>query len=258
MNGTPSPQPSPSRERGNSNWSDLATRAASGIVMAVVAFVLVWIGGWPFNIMCILLGLLIFWEWYRITQKNGTDIPWLIAGLIYAIAPVAALIYLRNGDHGFTAIPSNDPRLAIVLAMIVVVVATDVGAYFSGRTIGGPKLAPRISPKKTWAGFFGGIIAAMIFLAAAEYYLPFISTKFMLADPSDGAVSVFLLNAGLFALPVSVVSQIGDLFESWLKRKFDVKDSSQLIPGHGGVMDRLDGLIFAASFVALYVCFVSA
>jgi phosphatidate cytidylyltransferase len=143
------------------------------------------------------------------------------------------------------------------LSVIAVVIATDVGAYFAGRMFGGPKLAPRISPKKTWAGFFGGILAAIVIIAFLQFALPKLSSRFVHTESGFEGV-FYALNAGLFSAPLSVISQAGDLFESWLKRKFNVKDSSRLIPGHGGVMDRLDGLIFAASCVALYVHFISS
>lgn len=234
-------------------WSDLAVRAASGVVMAVAGFALIWIGGWPFKIMCLVLGGVIFWEWRQITGKNNRQWAWFLPGIVYAVLPTWALIYLRTGDHSFTPIPATAAGLAVVIAVVATVIATDVGAYFSGRMIGGPKLAPRISPKKTWAGFAGGIVGAMLVIAILQYLLPALSSRFVV-DPESGiSVKDVVLNAILFSLPLSIVSQLGDLFESWLKRKFNVKDSSNLIPGHGGFMDRLDGLIFAASFLALFV-----
>ncbi len=241
-----------------SRWSDLAVRSASGLIMAATAFAFIRIGGWPFTIMCLILGGLIFWEWQKITRQTPASISWLIAGILYAILPVAALIYLRNGTHGFTVIPSNAPQFAIVLAVVAAVIATDVGAYFAGRILGGPKLAPRISPKKTWAGFFGGILSAILVIAALQYFLPQVSHEFPPEPNATDAASDFAWNAVLFSAPVSVVSQVGDLFESWLKRRFDVKDSSHIIPGHGGVMDRLDGLIAASVFVAGIIYFWSA
>ncbi len=236
-----------------SRWSDLAVRATSGVVMAVVAFALVWFGGWPFKLICLLLGGIIFWEWWQITSQNRLRWAWVVPGIAYSVLPTWALVYLRTGEHGFTAIPTHDPQLAIVLALIAAVIATDIGAYFSGRMIGGPKLAPRISPKKTWAGFVGGVISAILIVALLQFLLPALSARFIKETDASTNMASFALNAGLFSLPVSIVSQLGDLFESWLKRKFNVKDSSNLIPGHGGVMDRLDGLIFAATFLALFI-----
>ncbi len=241
-----------------SRWSDLAVRSASGLIMAAAAFAFIRIGSWPFNIMCLILGGLIFWEWQKITRQTPANIAWLIAGILYAILPVAALIYLRNGSHGFTVIPSAAPKFSIVLAVVAAVIATDVGAYFAGRILGGPKLAPRISPKKTWAGFFGGIVSAILVIAALQYFLPHVSAEFPAEPDAPARAANVALNAALFSAPVSVVSQVGDLFESWLKRRFDVKDSSHIIPGHGGVMDRLDGLIAASVFVAGIIYFWTA
>jgi phosphatidate cytidylyltransferase len=238
------------------NWSDLAVRTASGVVMAVVAFSLIWVGGWPFNIACIIIGGLIFWEWLTVTKQAMNRLLWLLGGFVYATSPTLALIYLRNGKHGFTVIPSESPKLAIVMTIMIIVIATDIGAYFSGRLIGGPKLAPTISPKKTWAGFFGGILSALVFSSI-------IAIIYLIAEYEKGTgLSVFLqdspkyvglISALILVVIISIISQMGDLFESWLKRKFGVKDSSNIIPGHGGVMDRLDGVIFAASSIGLLV-----
>ena len=146
----------------------------------------------------------------------------------------------RLASRGVTLI-----EILIVLAIVVAVIATDIGAYFAGRGIGGPKIAPRISPSKTWAGLAGGIVLAALMLAAlAELTAP-------------GAVALRALatfaSAGALA---AVVAQTGDFFESWMKRKAGVKDSSNLIPGHGGVFDRVDGLLsvsFAAGVLYLVV-----
>jgi phosphatidate cytidylyltransferase len=116
------------------------------------------------------------------------------------------------------------------------VAATDIGAYFAGRAIGGPKIAPKISPSKTWAGLGGGVLAASLVLAL--YYVPSIDAS----DPNQ-TVGGALFASFLLGLTLAVVAQAGDFFESWLKRKAGVKDSSNLIPGHGGVFDRIDGLI---------------
>jgi len=147
---------------------------------------------------------------------------WLPAGVVYAAVLAVSLVMIRVAPElGFEA-------LIFVLA---VVWATDSGAFFAGRTIGGPKLAPRISPKKTWAGALGGLLAAL-FAGVAACWLVNVS------------ISLELIAV---ALSLSIVSQVGDLFESWVKRRFDAKDSGSIIPGHGGVMDRVDGLTFAAA-----------
>lgn len=150
---------------------------------------------------------------------------WLAAGAFYIGVPAVALVWMRYEVDG----------LAVVLWLLIVVWASDVGAYFVGRLLGGPKLAPRISPKKTWAGAFGGLVASVIAGGLAANLL----------DTSHGSWV-----PAISAL-ISVVTQIGDLFESWIKRRFGVKDTSGLIPGHGGLMDRVDGLLFAAATAAL-------
>lgn len=141
-------------------------------------------------------------------------------GVLYIGLPAVSLLWLRNSlEHGAT----------IVLWLFFVVWATDTFAYFAGRAIGGPRLAPRLSPKKTWAGLGGGMLGAAV-----------VGGLFALAR--EGAV----LWASALAAALAVVAQMGDLFESWLKRRADVKDSGDLIPGHGGLLDRVDGLLFAA------------
>jgi phosphatidate cytidylyltransferase len=151
---------------------------------------------------------------------------WPAFGLIYSGFPSIALTLLR-GDTG--------DGFAAILFLFAVVWATDIFAYFNGRALGGPKLAPRFSPNKTWSGAIGGAAAGVAAgVACAAFITP------------AGGVPIPLV-----ALLLSVIAQVGDLGESWVKRKFHVKDSSQLIPGHGGVMDRVDGLVAAAAL--LYV-----
>jgi phosphatidate cytidylyltransferase len=142
-------------------------------------------------------------------------------GLLYVVLPAVGLLYLRD-QHG----------LALTLWALAVVWATDIGAYFAGRAIGGPKLVPRLSPNKTWAGLIGGMVTAAAVGAA-------------IAIGADLSMRLLWLG-GVMA----VFAQAGDLFESWLKRRAGVKDSGAILPGHGGVLDRLDGLVPVASLVA--------
>jgi phosphatidate cytidylyltransferase len=150
------------------------------------------------------------------------------AGILYAGLPGLALIFLRHQPAG----------AVLVIWTLAIVWATDIAAYFAGRTFGGPKIAPAISPSKTWAGLLGGMTAAAAAggLLAAEFDLGF--------APWLGAG----LGAGL-----AVAAQAGDFFESSLKRRAGVKDSGTLLPGHGGVMDRLDGLVPVSVLVALAI-----
>ncbi len=153
---------------------------------------------------------------------------WYASGVIYTAVPAMALVWMRN-------IPEQG--LGLVLWLLFAVWATDIGAYAAGRALGGPKLAPRFSPNKTWAGLGGGVLSSAAVGAAAGALLPW-------SEP----LSLAALSAVL-----ALVAQSGDLFESWVKRHFGVKDSSNLIAGHGGFMDRLDGVLAAGLFLSLLV-----
>jgi phosphatidate cytidylyltransferase len=151
---------------------------------------------------------------------------WAVLGIGYALAAsIASSMVRRDPASGFTAL----------MLVLLVVWATDIGGYFAGRLIGGPKLWPQVSPKKTWAGAIGGFVAS---LAVAGGFAAFGFGKTML---------LLLLAAAL-----SVAAQLGDLFESAIKRRFGVKDSSHIIPGHGGLMDRLDGFVAAIVLAAIF------
>lgn len=149
----------------------------------------------------------------------------LAIGTLYCGLPVFALVLIRDQPHG----------IVLTLWALALVWATDIGAYFAGRTIGGPKLAPVISPNKTWAGLIGGVAFAGLFGAVMQvrYGLPL---RLTVATPL-----------------LAVLAQGGDLYESWLKRRAGVKDSGNILPGHGGIMDRLDGLVPVAPVAALLV-----
>jgi len=190
----------------------LAMLALLGLVIAL------WFGAGPeHSALALAGGVVVVAIWELLSQRSC----WAAAGLAYGGSPFLALSMLRGQDAA---------GAIVVLLIFAMVWGTDILAYFAGRAIGGPKLAPRISPKKTWAGFVGGIGGALIL--------------------TIGVAIMFRISFGigllLLAVFISVVSQIGDLVESWIKRHFGRKDSSNLIPGHGGVMDRLDGLIFAS------------
>jgi phosphatidate cytidylyltransferase len=150
---------------------------------------------------------------------------WLMGGIVYLGLPALAILTLR-------AAPVFG--LAAVATLFGIVWLTDTGAYAFGRLIGGPRLAPTISPGKTWAGAFGGLILAMAGI--------FVLALFLGVQAPMGAIA--------FAVILSVTTQCGDLFESWVKRRFDKKDSGTIIPGHGGILDRIDGLMFAAPVMA--------
>jgi phosphatidate cytidylyltransferase len=151
---------------------------------------------------------------------------WAIAGLLYAALPAAALMWLRN-DEAFGA--------AAIIYLFAVAWTTDTASYAAGRLIGGAKLAPHISPHKTWSGFIAGILAPAL--------VGYIAAKVL---ESGSALWLFLVSVAL-----AIACQFGDLLESWVKRRFGAKDSSQLIPGHGGLLDRIDGLMMAAVLAGL-------
>lgn len=212
--------------------SGLGLRVLSGLVLVPIALGLAYAGGTAFNLLVLLAAALMADEWRRLCSVDASASGaahrrwlWLAAGAVYIAVPCIAIIWLRSD--------AAVGRQAI-LWLFAVVWATDIGAYFAGRGIGGPKLAPRISPAKTWAGLLGGMVCAALVGAATA----------LLLDLSR-AVPLIVIS-GLLA----VVAQAGDLLESMVKRRFGVKDSGHLIPGHGGVLDRLDGLLTAAPAVA--------
>lgn len=248
---------------------NLWLRVVSAAVLAPIAVGLAWLGDWPFTIFWALAAIAVWWEWIGLVEPAGRNVllatgvcalvlqailfetghlsialmivalgvlagiviagkqaPAVAGGVIYASALLLAATILRSDSKlGFAAI----------VFLYAVVWGSDIGGYFAGRVFGGPKLAPAISPKKTWSGAIGGTVIAVV--AASS-----IASLFSIGKP---AMIAFV------ALLLSIASQCGDLFESWLKRRFDVKDASGLIPGHGGAMDRLDGFIFAIVAAAI-------
>jgi len=208
--------------------SNLALRIASSAVMAPVTIFIAWLGGWPFVLFWTLVACVVLWEWTMLV-RGANPAPtqtrfaaWMLAGLVYAgillLGPVALR---RDAEFGFAAI----------LFLFAVVWTTDIAAYFTGRALGGPKLWPAVSPKKTWSGAIGGMLGAVV----------------------AGLAVVKLMGLGvapmlvLVAAALSAISQAGDLVESSIKRHFGAKDASHLIPGHGGLMDRLDGFLTAVT-----------
>ncbi|NRG18699.1 phosphatidate cytidylyltransferase [Rhizobiales bacterium] len=246
--------------------SNLRLRVISALVLAPLALAAVWLGGVIFSGFVAAACLLLLREWVKIVGGSfpqvdviasfialfgvlvlshfGQYLPalallitavllvsvvlrfsashkWKAEGLAYAGISGIALIALRSGEYG----------LYVIMFLFGVVWATDIAAYFAGRSIGGPKLWPKVSPKKTWSGAIGGLMAAFIVGA-------------IFSALAGGVHPIAWIAA---AMVLSVASQFGDLFESAVKRRFDVKDSGALIPGHGGIMDRVDGLVAGAA-----------
>lgn len=204
--------------------SDLGVRTLTAIAMIVVAGGALWLGGWFWAVFVALVSMGVLWEWRalvrgfaRTTVRAAT---WNVVGFLYIAVAALTLLWARSEIGG-----------DLVLLLIVgAVVATDIGAYFAGRAIGGPKIAPRISPSKTWAGLFGGMLGAALLLSTIAY--------------SNGLeISSYFPQIALTGAAAAVIAQAGDFFESWMKRRAGVKDSGKLLPGHGGLFDRVDGLI---------------
>lgn len=217
------------------NKSDLPMRTASALVMLAVAGPALWLGGWTWIALVALVAVGVFWEWRSLVRGFESDVIkiglWNALGLVYVGLAAFMLFWLRNGYGGIMG----------VVPVVGAVIMTDIGAYFAGRTIGGPKIAPKISPSKTWSGLVGGMIGAGVAL--------YLGYRFYDGMPQSLALMAFPVGALL-----AIVAQAGDFFESWMKRRAGVKDSGKLIPGHGGLFDRVDGLLavcFALGLLSL-------
>lgn len=242
---------------GKNKNADLPVRAASAVVMIALAGTALWLGGQVWVGFVALIALGTYWEFATLAKAiaptGGRLAMWLLGGLIYVGMAALMLAGLRLGGYG----------VATVLVVVLAVIGTDIGAYFTGRTFGGPKIAPAISPSKTWSGLAGGMLGAGGGMALA-YWL---SWKFAgPLGPEDLAVTTVNGVTVTSAVPellipwrliilvgpaVAVIAQAGDFFESWMKRRAGVKDSGKLIPGHGGLFDRVDGLLAVLFALAL-------
>ncbi|MBA4046514.1 MAG: phosphatidate cytidylyltransferase [Erythrobacter sp.] len=230
--------------------SDLPVRLGSAIVMLVLAGGALWLGGWFWTAFVALLALGVLWEWNKLVGRFGAsglaETLWFFGGVVYIGGAAIAMMAVRNGRQILPLDPqfSGYGAVDVLVAFILPVVAVDVGAYFAGRAIGGPKIAPKISPSKTWAGLLGGATMAALVGVVVE-----------ITDFGPAAVPGYTpLAIGMAVLGgvfIAVLAQTGDFFESWMKRRAGVKDSGSLIPGHGGLFDRLDG--FLAVFFVLFV-----
>ena len=206
--------------------NELLVRIVSGVVMIGIALAAAFAGGDFFALLVAAVATAMFWEWWTLTRHWGPR--WTAAGFVYALLPAISLLWIRER---FPDAQHSTPKL--LLWVFIVTWATDIGAYFVGRAIGRNKLAPSISPGKTVEGLIGGVVIAGLLGGA------------WVLDQHLGRSLLFC--APLFAL----AAQAGDLFESWVKRTAGVKDSSHILPGHGGVFDRLDGLVPVAVLTAL-------
>lgn len=262
------PDISPVTPNASSNSSNLYMRVIAALVLAPLTVAIAWMGGWLWLLLVMAAAALLYFEWLMIVgaSRNWSAVVVGVAALVIAglflvlgwpgtmlVAVAVGLVlsgFFAEGERWWVSggfayaaaaliasfLVRSDPGMGFVALMFIlfVVWVTDIGGYFAGRGIGGPKLWPRVSPKKTWAGAIGGLVLSLVVAAAFALF-------------GFGRMLPLLL----LGTVLSVVSQLGDLFESAIKRQFGVKDSSQIIPGHGGLLDRLDGFVAAIIFAAL-------
>ncbi len=199
---------------------------SASFLIPLVAWICV-LGGDAFTTSVIVLSILMAFEWQSvISNAHGHYGKWRLVGIVYIAVFALSLLYIRNQENG----------LWFLIYLLVVIWSTDTGAYICGIVLGGPKLAPQISPAKSWSGFVGGVLVS---IAAVHLFIKTIE------------FDLFRDKTILMTVLVSVLGQIGDLVESSWKRIFKVKDSGNIIPGHGGVLDRMDSMVFATSFLVL-------
>ncbi len=268
------------QNKNSSNWSDLTQRLVSAIILAGIVLFITWSGPLPFALLLAFGGAIMCWEWGNLVRTGEVDelmilhiiavlasstLAYLgyysVALLVLIVGPVAKFSMAGDAKARSLAVSllgvpyiglpmisliwfRSDAEYGwhLIVYLFIVVWSVDIFAYFAGRRFGGPKLAPTISPKKTWSGFVGGVTAGTISGALFGWFLGLQTLIFIV-------IVSFLLGA---------FSQMGDLFESVIKRQYKVKDASNLIPGHGGLLDRVDGLLFAAVLAAAITLMMSS
>jgi len=258
----------------SSKWKNVGIRAGSALTLTAIVLAPFYFGGWIWAALVALFGGRGMWEWVRMSDPKPTRLAYIIPiagivlgvfysvqghisyaiitltiaaaiaaierarrggllwaglGYLYIVIPCLVIVVLRGNDVGFAT-----EGFTKLIYIILIVVASDVGAFFGGSHFGGPKLAPRLSPNKTWSGFFSGLCFAAII----------------------GGLVGWIIGLGfglglLLALPIMGLSVLGDLLESGLKRVLNVKDTGELLPGHGGLLDRLDSLMLAVVGAAI-------
>lgn len=221
---------------------DLAVRFASAAVMLAAAGLAFWLGGYVLDAFVALIGLAAAVEFallvFRIPMRPLARVAALLSGAIYFAYAAFVLVLLPA---------------AYVAVLIGTVVATDTGAFFTGRSLGGPKIAPAISPSKTWSGLVGGMIAAALWMVLALGTLRYglLGMEHVDHRAGDAYLSRETVIGAAVGAALAVAAQAGDFLESWIKRRAGAKDSSRLIPGHGGVFDRVDGMLPVAVLAGL-------
>lgn len=256
-------------------WKNVGPRVVSALLLAAICVPPLYLGGYVWAIFVLILGLRLVYEWVRMSDKNGKvmamAIPmtgliaaityiiqgydlfafialivaslaaglermrrggalWSAFGALYVSIPTVLMVVIRGTEAGFSS------GLRVMLFIIIVVVAADVGAYFGGSAMKGPKMAPKLSPNKTWSGFMSGMVLGCAFGFLVGHFLGL-------------PVALTLM----LSIAIGVFSVIGDFVESGFKRRFKVKDTGNIIPGHGGLLDRVDGLMLAVFVSALFM-----
>ncbi len=208
--------------------SNIFKRVVSSLAIGLLVLLAIFIDNIIFHIFISFVAIAMCIEWYELTIKNNNKkkFLWMILGILYIAAPCVSFSWLIEQKNG----------QLIILWIILVIAGTDIGGYFFGKTIGGAKLAPRISPNKTWIGLAGGMLIATIVGTIMNIYI---------------AQNIIFM--AVFSCLLAVLAQAGDLLESGIKRYFGIKDSGKIIPGHGGILDRVDGFILVAPLVALII-----
>ena len=201
---------------------NLLLRIFSSIWMILITAYPVYVNGLIFYVLLCVIGILMYIEWYNLTKANRI---WVTLGIGYVFMPISSVYYIRNAPNG----------LQVLIWFALTIWISDTAAYFVGRIIGGKKLAPKISSNKTWAGMIGALGGAFIFSIIYKQY-------------HSGSIWLIPLT-----ILTALLGQLSDLFESRVKRKFGVKDSSNIIPGHGGILDRTDSFVFTAPLVAIII-----
>jgi phosphatidate cytidylyltransferase len=259
----------------SARWADLRLRIVSAAILAPLALTCIWLGGAAFTVLLTLIATGLAYEWIGLCRQRTPRTFALFAtapiavlltawagpmqALLLVTAATAVTIAVTGGISPARPLAFGLPYLSLaavalvwlrqppasgaanVIVVLLIVWASDIGAYMAGRAIGGPRLAPSISPGKTWSGAIGGLFAA--------------ATTGLAASAILGTGPLSWRPVG-FAVLIGIISQIGDLFESQLKRHFGVKDSGAMIPGHGGLLDRLDAVLTAAPAAALLALIV--
>jgi phosphatidate cytidylyltransferase len=213
--------------------------------MIAVAGAALWFDGWLLRVFVAAVGIGLLWEWWNMIRRFATSHAvralWMVWGIAYIAAACVSLLFVP-------------PALRWVI--ILAVIATDSGAYFTGRHFGGPKIAPAISPSKTWSGLFGGMAGAALVVCGAWLVIFWAISALGSNKPSFTEIAnshqLALITSLAGGALLAVVAQCGDFFESWMKRRAGLKDSGSLIPGHGGLFDRVDGLLPVAIVSALF------